>query len=180
MEIRTLKSLVAILALIAMLAMGYILVGSLAPSDRADAVQAQWRFAASALEGLSPGEIRTAHTELGPVFIIAPNSRIDSAIESQSGLAKFRHYDSFDADAGAFILWGIVDRSGATRCTAILRGPDAYVPEPGDIYDPCGGARFDFAGRVLLDSNHEGVWNLRRPIFERVSEDEYQVIGLSE
>ena len=92
-------------------------------------------------------------------------------------MAVNRHYDTFDEELGAFVLWSIAPNRRGIRCSVLIvdKTPGGDGAERvGGFFDPCYGAQFDFAGRVLLSpANYSAP--LKRVRYERVNGDVYQI-----
>ena len=179
-NIKTLKSAVALLGLILLLGVGSVLVGSLAPSDRAHAVRSNWAFPADTLDGIEPGEVRIGKTDRGPVFIVRPNEEIWSDLEIVRERANNPLFNTYDDERDLFIVWGVYGFS-RTKC-ALRHAPKHDRPNepswPGGYFDPCNGRHFDYAGRILDIPNSWIEPNLQRPFFEIQPQGWAQIMGL--
>lgn len=175
-------------ALLATILVGITLVlvpffGSLKPSAQADAVYSQGQFSASELDDLVPGEVRLVKTGLGPFYVVVPTEEMMSDLEQAEGQSAYRVYDTYDEQLGAFALWPVSPKRKGPPCAVrhMDKDPDGKgLVKFGGFFDPCSGAQFDYAGRVSISTHNNNVANLKRPAFERISGDTYQLTNLDD
>lgn len=172
------------MTLIATVAVLFVLFGSLKPSAKSNAIKSQYRFPVGLLQNLEPGDVRSELAGDVPVFVVVPDSRIKEDIKLASQMAKYREIETYDEDLGAYILWGIAAKDRGPNCAVLPtegEGSNQQLNDylPGGFYDPCSGDRFDYAGRVLVDANGRRVQNLRKPEYELVASDQYQITNLN-
>ena len=155
--------------------------GSLKPSAKADAVRGQGQFAAAQLEGLVPGEVRLVETGLGVFWVVAPDEEMMSDLDLAANYAAYRHYETYDEQLEAFVLWPVSPKKKGVPCAVrhIEKDPNVDgILRFGGFLDPCSGSQFDYAGRVSIATSDSNVRNLKRPEFELISADTYQLTNL--
>ncbi|MFZ2648759.1 MAG: ubiquinol-cytochrome c reductase iron-sulfur subunit [Burkholderiaceae bacterium] len=133
-------------------------VSSFAPSERARAIGAP---AAVELQGMAPGELRTAEWRGQPVFVLRRSPEILESLTRHDALLadpQSRRSDqpsyASNAERSARpeygVLVGICTHLGCIPAFRPTPGAaDIDASWPGGFYCPCHGSKFDLAGRVF-------------------------------
>jgi len=175
-----LKYAVAIFGLLLIVGLAAVFLGSMKPSERAEAIRSDWAFRGEILEGLNPGEVRTAMTERGPVFVVKPSDEMLHSLESNRNRVRNPLSNTYDAERDLFIVWGVY-QFRSTGC-ALHHAPRTSLGErtdwPGGYFDPCSGLHFDYAGRIIDIPESWREPNLRRPLLEFQADGWVQITGL--
>ena len=175
-----LKRAIAVVGLLLVLGVAFVLVGSLAPSEKAVSLYEQGRFLESDIYNLAPGEVRGIATQYGRLFAVRPSPEIWANLNDLDSEVYLSEITTYNEELDVFLFWGFADSGERPRCALIYNG-DLAPQSKGDweaaFFDPCTGQQFDFAGRVVKTPFDMKIPNLESPKIKRINAMEFQVLA---